>query len=343
MGQSFLFRETAELVVAAILLTILLSVLSYELVERPFWKGAFSGSSPHHVLSASVAAVIPAVALTVLILQELNPFEWDAPSAFVEARMDTPSLYARNCDQWYESFEVVPCDYGIPGEGNHLIYIGDSVGVQWFSAVRQAFVEEGWYLTVFTKSACPIVDSPIYYDLLKDTYHVCEEWRGRVIEEVAELRPSLVIVGSSSRYSYSAREWVEGSREVFSQLAETAGAVLVLPGPPGLPFDGPSCVDKELAKWGMVPNGNCSSSDGIAQAMRVEKHLRQAASGLANVSVVQVMDLVCPEGMCHAMDHTGFLVYRDDLHLTDSFVLKVADRFGGRLKRHSRALGNSTN
>lgn len=332
--QFFVVGDKFLVGLVGLLLTVLLSILSYSCVEYPFWKGRFASASGRLVLWSSLCALVPALVLTSLIVNALNDPSQDPSEFRLSARFELPAVYSHDCDDWYKSAEVVPCKYGEDGDKGHVVYIGDSIGLQWFSAVEKAFVDAGWSMTVFTKSGCPIVDRPIYYERLKRVYKVCEEWRHGVLAQVPSLSPQLVIVGSSSAYDYTEDEWVDGSRAVLFELASAADNVVVLAGTPRLPFNGPDCIERELVKWGELPAGNCTSNDGIANARRVEALLRQAAAPLKGVSVAGFADLVCPGGVCRAMADGGQIVFRDDAHLADSFVRSNSSEVGRRLKGH---------
>jgi hypothetical protein len=53
----------------------------------------------------------------------------------------------------------------------------------------------------------------------------------------------------------------------------------------------------------------------------VAGYLAQAASIIPNAHVLNLNDLVCPEGRCAARSKGGLTVFRDNQHLTASFVL----------------------
>lgn len=334
LTKGFVIGDPGRAAPLALLLTLLLSMLTYSLIEYPFWKGRFSRSPERLVLSSSLSIVIPGIVLTGVVLAGLNDMEPRKSGFPKSAQDDVPSLYSSGCDDWYRSADVVPCRFGASSAQKSLVYIGDSIGMQWFPAVFEAFLDDGWSVTVFTKSACPIVDRQIYYDRVKADYRVCDQWRSEVVETVSRSAPDLVILGSSSSYAYTDDEWVNGSKAIFSRLAQASDQVLVLPGTPELPFHGLACVERELTRWEKVPAGKCSSSAGIPKAKHVEALLRQAAGDFRNVTVVGVMDLVCPDDTCKAIDQDGLAIYRDQSHLTGGFVRLVAPDFSARLKQH---------
>ena len=62
------------------------------------------------------------------------------------------------------------------------------------------------------------------------------------------------------------------------------------------------------------------AKDRIARTKTVTGYLQVAASPFKNVHVLDLNDLVCPDGECHALSHDGLIVFRDSQHLNDSFV-----------------------
>jgi peptidoglycan/LPS O-acetylase OafA/YrhL len=240
--QRLIVDQALLQVVSALLLTLLFSVLSYRFVECPFWKGRFSVMPRSLVLSSSLCSLIPALVLVIGVVGILDRQRLKTDNELLSQGLYIPSLYSRGCDDWYETSNVVPCEFGEESAERHLVYIGDSIGMQWFSAVDKVFLRSGWRMTVFTKSACPLVNRPIYYERINQVYEVCEVWRNNVLGRISDLAPDLVIAGSSSSYDYSQEQWVEGSRDVFSDLRSASEQVVVLAGTPKLPFDGLACI-----------------------------------------------------------------------------------------------------
>src|SRR5690606_807351 len=120
-----------------------------------------------------------------------------------------------------------------------VVLMGDSVGAQWFPAVASAFYPLNWRLLVLTKSSCPMVDEPIFYARIGRNYTECSTWRRNALQQVAALRPDIVILGSVQTTDFTATQWIEGTARVLKVLSTNSGHVYVLRGTPHLPFDGP--------------------------------------------------------------------------------------------------------
>ena len=58
-----------------------------------------------------------------------------------------------------------------------------------------------------------------------------------------------------------------------------------------------------------------------------------AANKFDNVDVLNLTDLVCPDGRCAARRNDGLFVYRDARHLTETFVLAQVAEVRLRIRR----------
>jgi hypothetical protein len=132
-----------------------------------------------------------------------------------------------------------------------------------------------------------------------------------------------VIFGSDPDYGFSKTQWVEGAERVLARLTKIATNVVVLAGTSHLSFDGPSCLEINLYSKNDILNAN----DGVCKEMtinnevnKVSNYLNEAVQRFRNARLLDLNDLVCPNGLCGALDYSGHVVFRDSHHLTDSFV-----------------------
>jgi hypothetical protein len=130
----------------------------------------------------------------------------------------------------------------------------------------------------------------------------------------------VVITGSAATYDFTDVQWVEGSARVFSRLGKAADTVIVIPGTPSLPFDGPGCVARNISPEGQIGRAACQATDRQQPVSRVVRGLWQSAERFSNVHLLDLNDLVCPDGICNTVTEDGLLVFRDSQHLTDRFV-----------------------
>jgi peptidoglycan/LPS O-acetylase OafA/YrhL len=249
----------------------------------------------------------------------------------VRASLSAPQIYSiPGCDDWYSSDRLVPCVFG-DGKGPTAVVIGDSLGLHLFPALQRLFGDAGWTLVVLTKSSCPVVDEPFFYERIHRNYTECETWLKSAIAYVQQTKPDIVIVGSAGSYPYTLEQWTEGSRRAIGNLKVGARNVVVLAPTPRLPFDGPNCAISHAATvFSRDGSSDCTARLADVEDQDVAAALARAVVGLAGTAVINVNDAICPNGVCAAV-RGGRLVYRDSQHLNAPYALGLAGVLADRL------------
>jgi peptidoglycan/LPS O-acetylase OafA/YrhL len=264
---------------AGVLLPLAIAYLSYRFIETPARRSQWV---PRTAVLAGVAAML------------VGAWGLNMSVSYRHAPPAAPSVYAAGCDSFYHSADVNPCEFGRRDAPRTVVIMGDSVGLQWFPALHEIYRD--WRIVVLTKSACPMVDEPVYYPRVNGIYTVCSQWRGKALEYANELRPDLVIIGSSNSYGFSQEEWSNGTRRVLRSMPY-ARQVRILRGTPILP-----------------------------NTFGLESHaaIQQAAAQFKNARVVDMTNLVCPKD-CRPAD------YRDPTHLSAETVMRLAPSLKAKL------------
>jgi len=315
-----------------ILLSLLAALLSYRLVERPFWKGRFSHAMPKRILLLGFLTMAFGIAVLYYLLRGLAPaFTFSASAATIRPA-DIPVIYQMPCDAWYQHARVEPCVFGSADATKTVVILGDSIGLQWFSMVPALFPAPIWRTVVLTKSSCPMVDENFYYPRIKQVYSICTEWRNAVLAELERLQPDVLIIGSAATYDFTASQWIEGTARVLDRITNKVGNIFLIPGTPSLGFDGPGCVARALSPAGTVDRDACRARDRLALVAPVTDYLRQSVDRYPNSYLLDLNELVCPDGVCQALSSEGLLVFRDSQHLTDRFVRARTPQIGYKLK-----------
>ena len=331
----FIFPGRAWAPVFAAALSLFVSWVCFRLIEHPTRSKKIT-SAPQIVGVGVLAGVICAVFLTVLSQQlakrEDSP-ERDPHFARVYRAISAPDIYTRGCDTWYNSAELTPCIDAPPGEPvGTAIVMGDSIGLSWHPALAAAAKRAGWKLIVHTKSACPMADLPYYYERLRRTYTECEQWRASAVADVASVKPDLVILGSSGAYPFSSEEWTAGTQRFLEMLRPSAQRIVVLAPTPMLPFDGPACVvDAMRAGNGEFDALACRAELKSLARNDVIAALEAAATAVPGATVVNLNDLICPDGWCSAW-RNEMPVFRDTAHLNGRFAEHLAEPVAQRLE-----------
>ena len=326
LGGAFGLAERPAGIAALIGIAILLAVVSYHWIERPFWKGRFSTAPPRLVTLTSALAIVVAFGLS----QSLSTVVFrdavaSADYGGTDPRADAPDIFVAGlkCDSWYHSSEVVPCGTGDSDARHTAVLIGDSIGTQWASLLPEIYKAPDWQVLVLAKSGCAIADLEYYYKPAGGMYDVCTEWRNGSIEYLEKLQPDIVFVGSSSTNSFSESKWVGGTKRVIAKLASASRHVVIIPGTPALSFDGPSCLKEPYRFTSRLRDSQYICEEALTNTASddVATYLRRAVSAIPNAHILNLNDLVCPGRRCAARSRDGLTVFRDNQHLTASFVV----------------------
>ena len=316
-------------------LSLSLAIISYRWVEQPFWKGRLSQAAPTRIIMLSVLAILMVISGGQNYLRQSTENHQGARTKIAkDARSDIPVIYAYGCDSWYNSSDLQPCVLGQGDARRTVALIGDSVGAQWFSLLPEIFHSPEWRVVILTKSACAMVDEDYFYKRIGQIYTVCTDWRNAALDYLSALKPDLVFLGSASTYDFTEAQWIDGSSRVLARLAEAAGKLIVIPGTPKISFDGPGCLARRAQNEGEVTAGlpSCRESLTSTQDTDVARHLKLATERFPNAMLLDLNDLVCPDRHCSALNEDGIVVFRDNKHLTDSFVRAQIPHMRARLE-----------
>jgi len=337
LGTALGISGTVAGTLVLVALSVVLAALSYHYIEFPFWKGRFRAAIPKHVVVYAVTTII--VSVTVFHVLEREVFGDSVESLVADGydpRMDAdPRVYRSGlkCDTGHFGTQVVPCPLGNPSGERLVVLLGDSIGAQWSPTVAETFSSPDWQVLVLTKSACAIVDKTWYYEKAGGDYVVCSAWRNLVLDYIDQVEPDILIIGSSAFYKFTESDWVDGSTRILERVASSVGGVVLIPGIPRLSFDGPSCLEDSWRFSFRLSEGERECEEALTETQpdEVAGYLRQAALGFANVNVLELGDLVCPNRRCAAQTPGGIAIYRDNDHVTASFALSLAPAMRARL------------
>lgn len=326
LGDAYGLTNHAVGTLSLIMVSLILSTLSYRYVERPFWKGRFRVATSRRTVLASMIAMVAVVGLSQALRTNVygEPIFADNLNGY-DPRVDAPAIYTAgfDCDTGHFSAELMPCEAGARDAKFTAVLLGDSVGAQWASMLPEIYAAPEWQVVVLTKSACAMVDEDYYYEKARGTYDVCTTWRNAALDYLADLQPDIVFVGSSSDYKFSELQWLGGTERVLARLTAAAGQVVVIPGTPALSFDGPSCLDEPYRFSFRLTNSKreCEEVMADTRVVEVAEYLRTSVSKYDDARLLNLNDLVCPRQRCAARRTDGLTVYRDEKHLTDTFVI----------------------
>lgn len=310
-----------EMKIGLLVVSLILAQCTFTLIESPLRHYKLFTLRPALTVVLAVICMTTAVAgIKGWEIKSNNLASSPQQVSFLQARTRLPAIYAMGCDEWFSNSRVLACSFGDENAARKAVLIGDSVGVQWFSALAEPLVNAGWQFIVLTKSSCPIVDEDIFYARIGAMYEVCSTWRDEAIKLISNIHPELVFIGSQSGYNFTARQWQNGTSRILDALTADSQSVFIIPGTGRLPIDGPGCLARRswqpliFSRFTACEYDRDDSNDSM-----VLTALSAAADDFENAYILDLNSLVCPQQQCRA-EYNGQIVFRDEQHLTDTFV-----------------------
>ena len=326
---------------AAISAAVLLSALTYVLVEQPFQRRRILVTKPHRglalgtgLIAAAVAAalVVPAMltlptgiaiatpdsahiraALAAAVTEKRLP---DTVVPLARASTDYPNSDGCEVDDSAESPKL-PCNgFGDPASTTQVVLIGDSHAGMWLSAVNAIALANHWKLAFFAKSGCPIGDYPDFVNpSLKRRYTECNAWRPAVIADVVALHPALVIVGSQER-SIAGTE-SNGLEESIASLKRSGAAMVFLADTPSPAAVGsvPDCLSEHSTDI-----ERCAIPRAQAGLDSAGRQAEITGAERAGAAVIDPTPWFCTAASCPAVVQ-DVIVYEDSSHISATYAL----------------------
>ncbi|WP_243041749.1 acyltransferase family protein [Dyella sedimenti] len=317
---------------SAVLASLGLAVLSYRFVESPIRHQGYWLKHGRAALAGGVAAMF-VVSMLMMHWYTRALVEAQSPQLqrYVKARTDAPVIYSMGCDDWYRSDRVAMCMFGQKNAKHTAVLMGDSTAGQWSPTLAEIFMRPDWRLIVLTKSSCPMVDVEFFDSRLGRNFTECTSWRTNAIEQIASLKPDIVVLGSVATSGFTRDQWIDGTAKVLTRLSPAVGRIYMLRGTPHLSFDGPSCLAANESRpiWLRTPQA-CAMSSREEHAQHVFDWLSETAARFVNVQMIDMNDAICPDGLCNAELH-GHIIFRDSQHLTASFAQSLAPELMKRM------------
>ena len=327
----FLWPDTsAAWLVLVSLVGLACAALMLKAVERPARTSAWLIARP--ALSVALGGVLVAASLGAAMTAKTY-------AAAAARRPDQRAIAAvrerplsRNCMLTPLEVAARPdCAFGVVTSTQTVVLFGDSHAAQWVEAADAFADARGWRLVVATKAECPSAEVPRQMSsLLHRHYRECDEWRARTLREIVAMRPVVTLLGSSEFYGQAPRVWTAAVRSTSLQLEAAGLDNVVLLDTPNPARDIPLCLSR--AAFTLFARKDCDFPRSDALVPTIRDTTVAAIAGLSHARAVDMNDLICPRLSCSAR-RGKLIVYRDDGHLSDEFVLSLAPAFGDRISR----------
>lgn len=340
-------RLTPRDTVALLVVTLVLSELSYRLVEQPFRRGWPLRTPPRAWVAGAVAVSVVAVG-AVVFQNEADERIDTAAATFKEIRQDSgdclgaaaldhdcpdpfgpvdesAALVASNdlpvasrrprCTDQGGAASTILCHYGDPAGDRTLLLWGNSHAAAWSNAFDGAGKRLGMKVIVAARSGCPAtMDPPPANELRKESEEERQGCLDRNEWVASTLLPQAdVVVMSDLRAGYA-----DGARSVDGfvdsiERARQAGAQVVWLGDVPLTDgvvtrrDGPECL--QVA-------GQCSNP--VDRALVATEVTEEVRARVPDLQTIDPTDRFCDDERCYS-GVGGVSVYFDGLHLSGTY------------------------
>lgn len=262
-----------------------------------------------------------------------EPYDASLPltPTLAEARWDKSELYALGRDPLFHESDVLPYEFGAQSDYTyHIVLVGDSQSAQWAPALeRLSEKNAGLRFTVYTKSSCPFIATSHIIGRSKAEQEACATWNKDLMNELAEIKPDIVIMGIKREVDYVDIDDPEAEIQslaadylaTWNRLTAMGCKVLVIAETPILDYHAVECL--------AAPGANVAKcSTARDRAVGDERLLTLVMSQNKNPDVffMDLNDRICIQKKCLPV-RGQVLVFRDRRHLTKTFVRLLAPDF----------------
>ena len=226
----------------------------------------------------------------------------------------------QSSQQW--CFDTVPT----PEPAATLMVIGNSHVHQWVPAIEHLAQRNNWRVITYIRGNC-------MYSTVEEQiadHAECAAWLPTVEPAVDAVDPDLVLVQGTRTTTEDEETFTPGVEQRIRDLAARGIQVIGL---------------RDNARFDMVTS-HCAQEKGADAPECAPTHtvlgpdspLGPVADELAEVSMVDLGDLICPDGTCDPVIGNVY-TYWDNNHLTVEYVTTLAPMFAERVESALRADG----
>lgn len=324
-------------------LAVLLSVVSYHLIEEPFRRSERLARTPRRgfVFGASVTGLavsvsflmIPAFnsAIAVPSSTSLNTANSTGPlstsldaSSTVKSKIELTlaglsdlSKERSVCQADRSMLESARCAFANETSEHTIVLFGDSHAAQWFPALVSIAEQRGYKLVTLTKAGCPAADLEVFRVNSTSVYTECAVWRKNTIDRINNVeKPELLIMSSLSVYNGGLKGngvesyWRNGYERTLAQLSVPGRRVIVINDTPFPKKNVPDCLSTNL---GSPSDCDFSHKESVSRVDRFP--LIKSLASAHGAQIIDPVQWLCPGEVCPVVADS-VIIYRDHSHLS---------------------------
>jgi hypothetical protein len=253
--------------------------------------------------------------------------------ALAKAGLDKARIWSNGCHvDTPVTTAPTGCVFGDPAGTRTVVLYGDSHAAQWFPALERLSLEHHWKLVEMSKNSCSAADLPIFNDVLKRRYTECEAFHRSAMTRIAQLKPALVVLGSSFNYRPASPEadlgaqWRAGWERTFTQLSATGTRVAAIADTPYMGGSVPDCLAEPANQKNI---GHCTRSLHASLRGPEQRQAFLTYTGPAQPTIIDPITWFCTDACPTVVGNV--LVYRDSNHMTTTYSTTLAPLLDAKL------------
>lgn len=235
-------------------------------------------------------------------------------------RFDDRPIYGNHCDAKTRAqygFEEWNCNQLVSQEkpAKKVIAVGNSHMDQWGDALIALAKKENWDLQFVQFNDCYLLEPS-----LNTENEGCQEWAENARQYIDDMKPDEVMTIGTISTTENSSEVTPSELGTFAEhLNEQGIGLIALRDNPRFEETHADCENRT--------DGLCSFDSELVKAPNPLHQL----SPLPNVATVDMTDIICPNQSCPS-EIGNVYVYRDNSHLTRTFVISAKNIFIDRVE-----------
>lgn len=217
------------------------------------------------------------------------------------------------CIQRHDSTDITPCQHPQADKGPLVVMVGSSHTGQWSDPIGKLAVEHGWDLELYEKSGCLFTTDGEENRSGLEISPSCVEWNTKILAELKERRPALIITTGSTRLAGDPESTTDGMVEAVERMTNAGIPVFLFRENPHETEDWITC----LAEGADSEHTQCESPRDRFYSEEIDRygfpHESESAFGFdTSAYLCDAQDCFAKVGNVH--------VLRDDNHITATFA-----------------------
>jgi peptidoglycan/LPS O-acetylase OafA/YrhL len=314
----------------ALIVTILLSMMSYKYVEKALRIHPMLTSNSRSLVFGG-ALVALGVAVSVVTYTYAKHAQ-SGPGYQQIGAAEFAGHTVQKCRTNLEDIELIECTFGDLNSDITIVVMGDSKAQQWVPILDDIGKKNNWKITTLLKSGCPLAYINVHLNRLGRPFYECETWRNLAIAKVLQLEPDVVFVTNWSGYDVAEAkvkraatldDWQNGYSKFVDKITSIEMELIFLRDNPQLPKNVPKCLSNAISSGVLLesmckfPLSDVMTGESTFQAMKT------VVSENVHSHIVDLSAHYCSDGMCPSYSK-NIVRFIDKHHITRLFAKELS-------------------